>query len=642
MPRTATAIVPLFLALALSACGDAASGPRDASPPADLPDAGATDASVDAGDATTPRDLPPGPDSSDPADAARDPAAPDDADDDPGQPADDATAADAPADTPAPLDAPVPDAPVDCGPSGTAFDYRCNVLDPATCPGGVCALSWCLDPDLDPDRWNACGDGTCDPCEGVCETDCLRLPYRPTRPDPTDPDTITVYVHGFEMVSESDAAGMVYGQDHGCGLLRHAQPYGLDRPCSDTPEGATARDQLASVEYYGRIPADWMTPQDVAEIESLPPVAETALPRYARIVARFIRHKLAVTGARQANVVCHSMGCLITRYIIEHDLDALASESRIPRFVTMAGALAGSRLAALYDNPDLVGIVGSLGLDFADFVLLQPDVITDRWVTWDHRRFEANHPYYGGIQIHHVSGTFPNLEEAMNVAVLDVMNPEDLANDGVLYLDDTYFHAMAPQARYRAADGALVPSTRSLLVVEHNQMKRDGSPGMTGAAALLGSRRVILKLAELELFDDGESHGAFDGQHGESPAEIAPEVVVRYDPYVTDTFGLPSTAHEDRVARRSAQVVSLPAGKVVQPDLQLFSGPVFDGMDSMHVAVDLIEVDWYPRRGVREWTAGANQSLGSHAAQVPLVDGEFAFRNDKVRARFTVDVVRMH
>lgn len=616
--------------------GDIAPLPLDPGSSRDVP---AADAASDAPDAierpdAIPGDAPPtldiGPDH---------PQVPDDA----------PTPADAfPGDAPppdaatGPDDLGTPDASIDCGSGGEPFDYRCNVLDPSTCPGGVCALAWCLDPDLDPDRWKACGDGVCDPCEGICEVDCLRLPYRPTRPDPLNPDTLTLYVHGFEMYGAAELDTMVFGRDEGCGLLRHGRPYGLDRPCSGTPEGDAAPNQLTSVEYYGRIPADWMSQADIDDIEALPIAAETALARYALIVARFIRHKFAATGATQANIVCHSMGCLITRYIIEHDIERLASQSRIPRLITLAGALGGSRLAALYDNPDLISLVGRLGLDFADFVLLQPDLITDRWVTWDHRRFEGNHPYYGGIQIHHLGGTQPKLEEALNIAVLDVMNPEDLANDGVLYLDDTYFHAMAPQARYRAIDGTLLSSTRTLLHLEHNQIKRDGPPAMITAAALLGSRRVILTLAELELFRDRESGGLFDGENGQSPAEVAPEIEVRFDPFVSQDLGQPSTAHVDRVDHRGAPIVTLATGKTLKPGLVLFSGPVFDAMDRFHVAIDLIEVDWYPRRGIREWAVNANRPLVSDARAVALQDGTYSFQNEYARAVIRVDVVRMH
>ncbi|MCX7958914.1 MAG: hypothetical protein N3B13_07695, partial [Deltaproteobacteria bacterium] len=184
------------------------------------------------------------------------------------------------------------------------FDYRCDINKPETCPGGLCILNQCVAPNLDPERWNECSDGFCSVCEddNKCPADCGTSYVFQNSKRYDGVNTITVWVHGFYNKKPEDIKKMVYGKDRGCsGIEERLRFYQVFKPCSDTQEGKLSPEQLTSVEYYGAIPADYLSQKDIEEIEKYPYDKETALHRYALIVAKFIKYKINISGATNVN-----------------------------------------------------------------------------------------------------------------------------------------------------------------------------------------------------------------------------------------------------------------------------------------------------------------------------------------------------
>ncbi|MFH1812190.1 MAG: hypothetical protein ABIJ09_25865 [Pseudomonadota bacterium] len=386
---------------------------------------------------------------------------------------------------------------VDCT-AGEPFDYRCSAQDPASCPGGSCLLGMCIAPTLDPARWADCGDHRCLACESTrsCPADCSAPPTTSGSKAHAGVATLTVWAHGFYNKTPDDVASMVYGADRGCaGLLDTFAAFGIVRPCSDSPGGETSQDQLTAVEYYGAVPASWLSSDDVAEIEQFPFDGPEALERYARILAKFIRHKLEVTGASHVNLACHSMGCLITRHMIEHDLEGLASANRFVRWFTSAGVLAGARLARLHDNPTVRDGAAALGMELNDFVIMHPDFVQDGTAVWEHRLHENNNPLFADMIIHHAGATDPHIQQAMGVTLLDLNNPADLPNDGIMYTDDEHFHRQDPSWAYTALDGQVLEPTLTLAYVDHMTLPQTDAAAVVAVAGLFERRKVRISLA---------------------------------------------------------------------------------------------------------------------------------------------------
>lgn len=657
IPRTLIEVKPmklrvaLVLAVVVGACSES-----DDAPPTDtaIADAGpgAQDGTDDAGGDAEPGPLDGGggedaPAPDDIADATpdtgslTDAATPPDAFGPVADASSDATA-DAAPDTPGP-DVAVDAAPqADCPEPSGDFDYTCT-LDPASCPGGICLLGMCLGPVIDPDRWADCADGACAPCETAasCPADCAPPPAMTgAKAYDAEATTITVDIHGFSNQG-GDLEKLVYGADKGCGgMVGALADWGIVRPCGAEPAGALAPNQVARVEYYGKNPAPWLSAADIAEVEQYPfSGGPWGLQRYALITAKWIRHKLTTSGATHVNVVCHSMGCLVTRMLIENDYEQLASENRIVRWVSSAGVIAGARLARLFDNPAVQEGAVALGLELSDFILMNPDWVMDHAAGWDHKLHEGNNPLFGGIAIHHVGGTDPKIKEALGIQLLDLDNPEDLPNDGILHTVDQYFHSQAPDASLTTAAGQKLAATRSYVNVDHMTVPGTEATGLLSAAGLFHRRKVTIRAAEITLHDDLETDGLDFKNQGVPPAELAFETEVRYDPYVKDTFGRNVLVSQTKIAQRTPEVFTQKEKETTKPGVPIYEGPVFDGMASLRLDWALLEVDWYPRFGVLEWVFDAHQELVSFHGQVPLEDADIVVESGKAKV---VMEVRVH
>jgi len=526
------------------------------------------------------------------------------------------------------------------------FTYFCSAADPASCPGGMCVGGFCIGPVMAPNRWDDCGDEVCEPCEkftGTCPVDCGGLPAMTGEKEYNNDTTLTVWVHGYSN-SMSDWDTDTYGEVTSCsGILGDMKEFGIDRPCGNTAQGALAPNQFLKVNYYGAIPADWLTPDQIAEIEAYPgQTGNYGLHRYALIVAKLLRKRLEMSGATHINVACHSMGCLVTRYIIERNIENLAAERRFVRWFTSAGVIAGARLARLYDNITVQELGTAFGIGQSDFIHMNPDFVQDEVCWWDHKLWEGNNPLLSGMIIHHMCATDPRIAEALNIALLDLNNPGDEPNDGIMYTMDEFFHSQADGVAFQAADGSGAPASNSFYYIDHMSLPKTKAAGVLATANLFHNRRVRISLKELHLKKDRESHGLFDGENGTPPADIIIESAVRYNPYIKQTYGQDILIHEQLLAHRSPEMFNQLEGTTIPWDKTIFMAPVFDEMTSLWLDLRLLEVDWYPRFGVQEWIFDKDQLLGSFTGQVSLTNHTFEVDNEYVRATIEVRMIPLN
>ncbi len=642
--RSVIAAHSVVIALLLAACGGetGSATPRDAGADGSA-DATGTDAAAD-GSAADDVAADTAPDAD--ADTAPD-ATPDTAPD----AIPDGSGADAAADAIAPDAA--PDAALDAAPDADTadpvcppaepFDYRCEGAVPDTCPGGICLLGLCLGPIVDADRWATCGDGVCDPCEGACPADCEPRPTLVRPRNPASATTMTIQVHGFSVVSDGEFEEEVYGQARRSGdlgdLMRRFQPdvvNGLEEPGNPR--------QVIGVEYYGATPADWLSPEDIEEIEAFDADSVDALHRYALIVGKFIRWRMETTGATDVNLLCHSMGCHVTRYMLENDIEGVASSGVVARWMTVAGVIAGARLARLFDNPTVRGAAELLALNTSDFVHMNPDVVVDRSAWWDHDVRAANNPRLTGLVVHHTVATDPRVSETGDlVRLLDLNNPDDEPNDGIVYTLDEYFHTQDPAVSPRSLDGDPVPPTRSYQNLDHFRITESEATGVLAAAALYHRRRVYVTLRNVNVLNDLEQDSLIDfANQGAPPADFAARARVRFDPYIQDTFGRSVVVHDQLVEDRSPELRTITQGRPIDARYPVFEGPVFDEMTELYAEIELLEVDWFPRWGIREWALDAHERLAEWRGAIELRDHEFEITSGNVRATVEVRVEALY
>jgi hypothetical protein len=538
--------------------------------------------------------------------------------------------------------------------------YACDPSDPSTCPGGTCIASLCIGQVVDAGWYSTCGNGVCDPCETPqeCPADCAPPPTLTGTKSYNDPKTISIYVHGFTSHSSTNLATTTFGALTGCSDLGAAMAtYEPQIPCAaDSPTADLAPNSVAAMEYYGDLPPPWMSAADVMEVEQYPYVNSTlALQRYGLIVAKFIKWRLAYTGADYVNLVCHSMGCEISRYVLENDIEQLASTQKIVRWETNAGVLAGAQLARLYDNPTVQMFAGVLGLgSVSDFAIMEPSYVQQYVAVYDHQLYEGNNPLLAGILIHHVGASDPTLPQAEGLSLLDDIpneNPGDNPNDGIMFTFDEFFHSQSPAASVTTPSGLVMASSHSFDYIDHIDEPSSEAAHMLMAAGLFHQRKVIVTLQSVTLNTDFELHSNDPTtwlMTGAPPAEVVAETTVDYDSYTLPTFGTSATIHVDKIAYRTADMYQQAQGSAMMPGEVIFEAPVFDDQTDFDLNVTLTETDYYGRYSLTENALGAtgistDQTIATYAGlNEPLTDHTIPFSDSAATVQLEVQVVNMY
>ena len=418
-----------------------------------------------------------------------------------------------------------------------------------------------------------------------------------------DPEnTVTIELHGWNLTDGAFPPDAEYGRDRtGSEISDFIRLFG-DLPCGF--DDTEAPNGVLGMRYYGDTPADFFTDEDVDEIEAL-----EGIPRYALIVAKHARHVLDRTGATGVNFVCHSMGNLVARYVIEHDLESLVSDAKIVRWVTVAGVLTGADLARTFE--DVVEAADVLGIDLVDVEHMAPDWVEDNVAICDGIRTEANNPAFAAIGIHHIVAN-DSIIESIDLPLLDLFNPDSLPNDGILFTQEQWFADQDEDAQYTFADGSQLPTSRTYHEVDHFVVSEDAAPMAVATAALTGTRRMRITLDSITLNDDREADSIFDfSETGFGAAEVVVETEVAW-PYLEDEYDFGLILDERDRNNRVVPVISMDEGDTIDNlGLVLYDSPVLDAMDEIELNIDLREVDWYPTADVTEWLFDADSGLGS-------------------------------
>ncbi|HNF99895.1 MAG TPA: hypothetical protein PK493_21540, partial [Pseudomonadota bacterium] len=254
------------------------------------------------------------------------------------------------------------------------------------------------------------------------------------------------------------------------------------------PHGSTsptAQNQIIGTEYYGKVFPSYYTAADVAEVSAL-----KGIPRYATIVGKYARYVMQRSGAEGVNLTCHSMGCLISRYLIENDVAGLASEGKIRRWVSFAGVVAGAKLADLDRGKWLDPLASLLGYDLIDVEHMSYDWVQKNAAIYDGKRLDGNNPLFGNILVHHILSTNPKIDTALGIPLLDVLGSSAVPNDGIVLDDEMYLHDQQPSARWTTPSGTELPVSQSHHFAHHFDITEKVSAQALASAALVGSRRV--------------------------------------------------------------------------------------------------------------------------------------------------------
>ena len=242
--------------------------------------------------------------------------------------------------------------------------------------------------------------------------------------------TVTIYIHGYSKSGYKRDG--VYGDDNYDPMIDTIVEMTGFATTSTYDENST--NIIAITPYYGNTSPVYYTPKDKRDIDA----AQNGIPRYALIIAKFARHIMTTTKSDKVNFLSVSMGSLVTRYLIEKDLEHLASEKKISRWLSLEGVIKGN-IAASADN--LLSLVN-------EFEKQSPDVAQMDY-DWINNNLDTKSPYYHDIQIGFESSTNDNASKAL-LSWWMRSNQHFKANDGVQIVEDTYFKADNPHAFFHS------------------------------------------------------------------------------------------------------------------------------------------------------------------------------------------------
>ena len=134
---------------------------------------------------------------------------------------------------------------------------------------------------------------------------------------------LTLFVHGFD--KDGYKASGVFGDKHPDEALEKFQALGQNYPAS---KDKVVINITKATTYYGDTPPDYYSEKDKQELKQVTAQWDGGIPRYAMIVAKYAKHLMIQEKVDRINIVSGSMGSLVTRWMIEKDVEGLASDKR--------------------------------------------------------------------------------------------------------------------------------------------------------------------------------------------------------------------------------------------------------------------------------------------------------------------------
>ena len=232
--------------------------------------------------------------------------------------------------------------------------------------------------------------------------------------------TVTIYVHGYKEkgYKKEQNYGQKYYDTFKTNLIKYSQlPSNL----------------ITAVDYYGDTPPYYYNAQDLEDIEAIDKKYGGGIPKYAHIVAKFAKEALRETNASQVNIVSVSMGSLVSRWLIEKDVEQLSSKNKIAKWITVEGVIRGNyALSQVKEDNFLLNLLIEKSADTKH--------MRYQWIEENLNPIpsQMNSPHYKNIEVAQISLTDGKDKSSLLKYLLPLYG-SFIPNDGFQLYKDTYF-----------------------------------------------------------------------------------------------------------------------------------------------------------------------------------------------------------
>ncbi len=418
---------------------------------------------------------------------------------------------------------------------------------------------------------------------------------------------VTIYVHGYDKIGYKKDG--TYGEiEEGDIVLNMAQL--MDSATIDDYNSSEFTNILATTTYYGNRAPLYYTQEDIDDIK----MAGRGVPRYALIVAKFAKHVLKKSGADEINIVSGSMGSLVTRWLIEKDLEGLLSDKKIKKWLSIEGVIRGNYVAS---NPVVMESIKPFKK--------QPIETRDMKYSWVEKNlggFIADNLNYQDIELGFISSTHDR--DGYLSAFLSA-NGQLQPNDGVQLLKDTIFEA--------------TPNHNPIFATFHQDhlgIKKDRGAWAYVAIFLSNSKkRVRITLQNVTLHNLHESISFLNKR-----AEVVFQSRV-YSNRVSEKFGIDDAINERELKSGVLKLTKFrKKGESRYIGEILFDGVVYSDEESLRLEIEGFELDKFAIYGVREPSfSSSKSSLGKSEIEIPIKSGLFEVSGRDFKGEVLVEVL---
>ncbi|NEW60951.1 hypothetical protein GSY74_06605 [Sulfurovum sp. bin170] len=432
------------------------------------------------------------------------------------------------------------------------------------------------------------------------------------------PKTVTIYIHGYQ--KEGYIKEQNYGEAWDYNFTNQLSEF-TELPLLETYDKDNFSNIITAVEYYGDQAPEYYTQADIDEIEGVTTKYGGGIPRYAMILAKFTKHILEETGAEKVNLVSVSMGSLITRWMIEKDIENLASNKKIEKWMTAEGVLRGNYGLSKVDDIGIAWIKESVNSFFEDSAETQH--MKYRWIEENltPNRESMSSPYYSDILVGQISLTDSEKEHA---GLKYIMMQEDFQpNDGYQLVKDTYFGSI---------ENSLQVPTHTLMHNDHIGIKDNDSILLIISNFLEAKKRVRITLLDATITDihetitvlNEDTETVFESKIFSENAKIQTPISERV--YDSGTLNIYSYK-KDNETKNINQII--------------FEDFVSPTESTLQVTIEGYEIDRSTKYGISEIKTDKKESMGESINSIRLENGTYPVSADDWSGHVKVEVLEM-
>ncbi len=428
--------------------------------------------------------------------------------------------------------------------------------------------------------------------------------------------SITIYIHGFSKTGHrrSGAYGESSPVDGDEDIINFAG-------FSTEYEGANIDQDdniIVSTSYYGDQSPEYYTQQDIIDIENITAIYGGGIPRYSLIVAKFAKHVMAESGVNRVNFLSVSMGSLVTRWLIEKNLENLSEDQIVSKWLSIEGVVAGNYAAS---DETLMKLVGR-------YEEQPPEVehMSYEWLDANlDSRVVGDSLYYRNIQLGFESSTKDDDLHGVLSKYL-ILKGLFFANDGYQIVKDTFFEIEKDENLFLS-----LPPIHSYFHENHTGLKENPAAWMQAALFFTAKRRVRITLTRVTV----------DNIHEE--AELLPAEVV---------FASSITSHKlydlagitEAIDRRDIDGGALTIhlydsdGDTNILDQEIFDGFIRSDENNLLVNINAHEIDNSVKYNIKENSANDIEDIGVGSFDILMQSGVYGVSGSGWRGEVEVEV----